>query len=389
MIEPELFSAVLLNVDDNEPARYARTRVLRHAGFVVHDTGAGQTALKMIEEINPDLILLDVNLPDMNGIEVCRRIKQGPESAAIIVLQISASAVSAPQAIVALNTGADAYLIEPVDPDVLVATVRAFLRLRWAERGLAKANAELEKTNEALRRSNEDLEHFAYVASHDLQEPLRTISTHLQLLERLTNERFEESERQLFDFVIDASLRMSALIKDLLSYSRIGKEPVHLQPVDLSESLAWAMENLSEAIAGCSAEVTTGDLPEVIGDTLQLSQVFQNLIGNSIKYRSPTGILKVEISAHRDSPAGDWVIKVQDNGIGISKSHSERVFRPFKRLHGREIPGNGIGLAVSRRIIQGHGGTIWVESDEGAGAAFLFTLKPVTAQETSSQAVTL
>ena len=343
----------------------------------------------MVNEVRPDLILLDVHLPDVHGVEVCRRVKQDAESASIIVLQISASAISAPHAIAALNTGADSYLVEPIDPDVLVATVRAFLRLRRAERGLAHANqaldernSELKNANEALRRSNDDLEHFAYIASHDLQEPLRTIRTHLQLLDRVSKNRLDESERQLFDFVVEASLRMSTLINDLLSYSRIGMEPVQLEPTNLGEALAWAIDNLSQGIAESGAVVTAGDMPEVWGDRLQLSQVFQNLIGNSLKYRSQLAPV-VDICAARDA-GGDWLVRVRDNGLGIPEEYAEQVFRPFKRLHGRDVPGNGIGLAVTRRIIECHGGNIRVEPSEGGGATFLFTLKPAAHARGSS-----
>ena len=382
MKELLLSTAVLVNVDDNEPARYARSRLLKQAGFVVHDAATGGNALRLITEVQPDLVLLDVNPPDINGIEVCRRIKKQQESAAVIVIQISASAISPPQATEALNTGADSYLIEPVDPDVLVATIRAFLRLRAAERALATANQELSEKNEellqvnrALRRSNEDLEHFAYIASHDLQEPLRTISTHLQLLERTTATRLNESERELFSFAVDGAQRMSMLIRDVLAYSQIGRGPSLSKPTSLDEAVAWALENLSDSMAACDAVVVAGNLPVVSGDVSQLGQVFQNLIGNAIKYRSPGCPVRVNITAERDS-AGDWLIRVRDNGIGIAQDQIEKVFRPFKRLHGTEIPGTGIGLALCRRIIEGHGGRIWAESSEREGTTFLFTLKP-------------
>jgi signal transduction histidine kinase len=382
MSETSSRGAVLLNVDDSEPFRYARTRVLQQAGFVVHDAATGAEALRLTQEIPIDLVLLDVHLPDMNGIEVCRQIKNQQNTSAAIVLQISASAISAPQATAALNTGADSYLVEPVDPDVLVATVRALLRLRKAERALAQANEELseknmelQRVNKALRRSNEDLEHFAYVGSHDLQEPLRNITTHIELLERIAAPRFDESERQLFAVVLDGARRMSSLIHDVLAYSGIGKEPPELQRVLLEQSLAVALENLSERIAEAAVAVVAEQLPVVYGDSLQLSRVFQNLIGNSIKYRSPRCPLRVTITAERDL-AGDWLIGVHDNGIGIEEKHLEKVFEPFKRLHGRDIPGTGIGLALCRRIIDGHGGRIWAESREGEGATFLFTLRP-------------
>ena len=149
--------SILVNVDDNEPARYARNRILSRAGFEVHDAGTGRQTLEIVEQCKPDLVLLDVHLPDMSGIEVCRLIKSAPHFSGIPVLQISSSAITPTHQTTALDSGADAYLTEPVDPDVLVATVRAMLRLRQAERALADANKLLEAANRELRRSNEDL----------------------------------------------------------------------------------------------------------------------------------------------------------------------------------------------------------------------------------------
>ena len=373
-------NAVILNIDDNEPGRYARTRVLQRAGFEVHDAGTGREALRLIKEVQPDLALLDVNLPDMNGLEVCHRIKSQEETAAIIVLQISAISISPPQAATALNTGADSYLIEPVDPDVLIATINALLRLRRAERGLAQANqqlseknAELQRVNQNLQRSNYDLEHFAFLANHDLQEPLRNITTHLQLLERSTAQRFNEADRHLFETVLDGAQRMRLLIDDVLRYSSAGREESALEPTSLNLALRLALEDLSESIAASDGAVEAGPLPDVAGNHLRLRQVFQNLIGNSIKYRSARPP-RVDIAAEEE-PAGMWRIWVRDNGIGIAEQHFEKVFGPFKRLHGREIPGTGIGLALCRRIIDNHGGRIWIESREGEGTTVLFTLR--------------
>ena len=375
-------NAVILNIDDNEPGRYARTRVLQRAGFEVHDAGTGREALRLIKEVQPDLALLDVNLPDMNGLEVCHRIKSQEETAAIIVLQISAISISPPQAATALNTGADSYLIEPVDPDVLIATINALLRLRRAERGLAQANqqlseknAELQRVNQNLQRSNYDLEHFAFLANHDLQEPLRNITTHLQLLERSTAQRFNEADRHLFETVLDGARRMRLLIDDVLRYSSAGREESALEPTSLNLALRLALEDLSESIAASDGAVEAGPLPDVAGNHLRLRQVFQNLIGNSIKYRSARPP-RVDIAAEEE-PAGMWRIWVRDNGIGIAEQHFEKVFVPFKRLHGREVPGTGIGLALCRRIIDNHGGRIWIESREGEGTTVLFTLRAV------------
>lgn len=381
MNEPPAPRAVLLNVDDHEPARYARTRILRVAGFEVHEASTGGAGLALAQQVRPDLILLDVNLPDMNGMDVCRQVKAQEENAGVLILQISASAITAPQATAALNTGADAYLVEPLDPDVLVATVRAFLRLRTAERGLTLANAELsekntvlKRLNDALRQSNDDLAHFAYVASHDLQEPLRNISTHLQLLDRMTGSRFDETERQLFSVVIDSARRMGTLIQAVLAYSGIGRQQPDVKPCDLNEALSWALANLSESMASSGASVTSTELPIVMGDSMRLSQVFQNLIGNSIKYRAGDRPLQIEIDAVPGA-AQSCVIRIRDNGIGIASGNLAEIFLPFKRLHSAEIPGSGIGLALCRRIIEGHGGQIWADSMEGEGSTFSFTLQ--------------
>jgi signal transduction histidine kinase len=374
---------VLLNVDDCEPARYSRTRILRMAGFDVHEAATGADALELIRSTMPDIVLLDVHLPDMSGIDVCRSVKSATDAASPLVLQISASAISAPQATEALNSGADCYVVEPVEPEVLVATVRALLRIRRAERELARsnealreANVRLNEVNAALRRSNEDLEHFAYVASHDLQEPLRAVTTYVQLLERLLGEKLDERARELFGFVVDGARRMSALIDGVLAYSRIGRSDRKLDTVSLEEAVCWAMQNLKQGLQSAGGEVSFKELPEVWGDSVQLAQVFQNLIGNSIKYRSPVEPLRIAIEAQKVD--GNWVISVRDNGIGIAPRFQEQVFHPFKRLHGGDIPGAGIGLALCRRIIEAHGGRLWVESEEGRGSAFFFTLVPAT-----------
>lgn len=357
--------AVILNVDDNQPGRYAKSRILTHAGFTVHNAATAKEALEFADRYAPDLVLLDVNLPDGNGIDVCRRLKTAPESAAVMVLQISASAITAPQATAALNSGADCYLMEPVDPDVLVATVRALLRLRRAERDLAAANAE-------LLRSNDDLRRFALVASHDLQEPLRSVLSFATLLERSACERLNEDEHTYLSAIVQGGRRMRALIDDLLTYSQMNEMPRQLQPVDLGDVFGWVVGNLQQQIDDSKATVTSGELPVITGDEGQLRHLIQNLVGNAIKYRRPDVDVEVDISAAKNDR--EWTIGVRDNGMGIEPDYRETIFMPFKRLHGREIPGTGIGLAVCRRVVDAHGGRIWVEPNPAGGSIFRFTL---------------
>lgn len=363
---------IIINVDDNEPARYVKTRLLSRAGFTVYDAATGGEALGLIRHHNVDLVLLDVNLPDVNGIEVCRRVKSAPASASVIVLQISASAISAPQATAALDSGADAYLIEPIDPDVLVATVRALLRLRKAERDLSAANDRLKLLNKELSRSNEDLQQFAFAASHDLQEPLRTVTSFVTLLERTAAAKFTTDEQEYLKYIAEGARRMRALIDDLLRYSQVGQKPASMEAIDLNALLPGVLSNLREGIVESGAEVAYDPLPVVAGDEAQLGQVFQNLIGNAIKYGRPGVTPVIQVSSVAEDQ--DWVIRVHDNGIGIEREYLQLIFAPFKRLHGREISGTGIGLAICRRVIEAHGGRIWVESIAGQGSDFCFTL---------------
>ena len=364
--------ATILNVDDHEPARYAKNRTLSHAGFKVLDAATGTDALALAAANAPDLVLLDLNLPDLHGIEVCRRLKARAGGASVMVLQISASATAAPNATAALDGGADAYLAEPVDSEVLISTIRALLRLRAAERALSAANERLVLVNQDLQRSNDDLKQFAFAASHDLQEPLRTVASFATLLDRTAASRLTGDEREYLKYIVDGSLRMRALIDDLLTYSQVGHKPDPSHVADLNAVLAWALENLRERISQSECQIISADLPTVVGDEAQLGQVFQNLIGNAIKYARPGVKPVVHVNATREGRY--WSIAVSDNGIGIDPRDQKMIFGAFKRLHGREIPGTGIGLAVCRRAVEAHDGRIWVESTPGEGSTFIFTL---------------
>jgi signal transduction histidine kinase len=375
---------VIVNVDDSEPSRYAKSRILSHAGFTVHEARNGAEALTRVAQHNPDLVLLDINLPDLSGIEVCRRLRASPSASSVLILQISASSTTAPHATAALDNGADSYLAEPVDPDVLVATVKALLRLRKAERDLLLANERLKAMNQELSRSNEDLQQFAYVASHDLQEPLRTIATFVSLVQRTAKAKLTAAEMEYLEHIVDGSRRMRTLIDDLLQYSQLDMGTTTAAPVKLNAPLQWALENLGQAISQSGAVVTAEELPIVAGDATQLGHVFQNLLGNAIKYGKPGVRPEIHVSASEE--ASDSVICIRDNGIGIDSAYLQQIFAPFKRLHGKEIAGTGIGLAVSRRIIEAHKGRIWAQSVPGDGATFCFSLMKATGGGASSGA---
>jgi signal transduction histidine kinase len=248
-----------------------------------------------------------------------------------------------------------------------------------AETDLRKLNEELEERvahrTADLQRSNEELEQFAYVVSHDLQEPLRMVTQYLQLLERRYPEKLDQNARDFIGFAKDGADRMQALIKGLLEYSRVGTRPKEFGPVETEKAFQDAVSNLTVMVEENDAKITHDQLPKVQGDPVQLTQLFQNLIGNAIKFRNEVTPV-VHIGAQRSN--GNWQFYVRDNGIGIAKKDFDRIFVVFQRLHTRnKYPGTGIGLAACKKIVDRHGGKIWVESEPGKGSTFFFTLPPV------------
>jgi light-regulated signal transduction histidine kinase (bacteriophytochrome) len=237
---------------------------------------------------------------------------------------------------------------------------------------VAERTRELKEAMRELKRSNTELEQFAYVASHDLQEPLRMVSSYMGLLERRYKDKLDDSAREFIGFAVDGAQRMRQLITDLLTYSRVGTKGKPFEETDCGDVYEKATKNLEVAIKEHGARVTHDELPTIAADGSQLVQLFQNLIGNALKFcrdRTP----EVHVSARRED--GRWVFGVKDNGIGIAPENRERVFQIFQRLHTREeFEGTGIGLSVCKKIVERHGGDIRVESEEGVGTTFWFAL---------------
>jgi PAS domain S-box-containing protein len=237
-----------------------------------------------------------------------------------------------------------------------------------------RADAELARTLEELNRSNEELGQFAYIASHDLQEPLRMVASYTQLLSRRYKGQLDAEADVFIGFAVDGANRMQRLIQDLLAYSRVGTAQAGLVETSSEEALERAIMNLGGAIEDSGAVVTHDTLPMVMADEGQLVQLFQNLVGNAIKYRRP-GPPLVHIASVKSGKT-KWLFSVQDNGLGIEAKYFERIFGMFQRLHGRqEFEGTGIGLAICKKIVARHGSTISVESELGRGSTFRFALE--------------
>ena len=244
------------------------------------------------------------------------------------------------------------------------------LELEVTER--KRTEAMLNIRSQELARSNTELGQFAYVASHDLQEPLRMVASYLQLVDTRYREHLDADAREFIEYAVDGAKRMQVLINDLLAYSRIGTQGQAFQPADCEAVLQTAMLNLQLAIRESGAQITHDPLPTLMGDATQLAQLFQNLLGNALKFRREESP-KIHIRAGLKD--GFWCLSVRDNGIGIEAKYFDRIFVVFQRLHGRvAYPGTGIGLAICKKIVERHGGKIWVESEFGKGSTFHFTI---------------
>ena len=251
------------------------------------------------------------------------------------------------------------------------------------ERKVAERTAELAERARDLERSNMELEQFAYVASHDLQEPLRTIASFTQLLAKRYGDKLDDKAREFIGFAVDGSKRMQTLINDLLSFSRVGTQGKALVPVRCEAMLDAVLRNLKRAIEESGAVITRDSLPVVLADEMQLGQLLQNLIGNAIKFRGDKAS-RIHVGAERNETG--WKISVRDNGIGIGQEHYERIFVIFQRLHTKtQYAGTGIGLAICKKIAERHGGRIWVEPTPGGGSTFYFTIADAASFESKER----
>jgi signal transduction histidine kinase len=246
------------------------------------------------------------------------------------------------------------------------------------ERRIAERTAQLAERAKDLERSNRELQQFAYVASHDLQEPLRTISSFTQLLAKRYQDNLDDKAREFINFAVDGCKRMQNLINDLLSFSRVGTQGKPLERVSCDVVLDRALTSLKIAVQESRAVVSRDPLPFVLADPVQLGQLFQNLLGNAVKFRGKD-TPRIHISA--EPQGAHWRISIRDNGIGIAPEHNDRIFVIFQRLHTKaQYPGTGIGLAICKKIAERHGGRIWVSPAPGGGSIFSFTLPDATSQ---------
>ncbi len=359
----------VLHVEDNELDAELVCEALRRGGFSVSVVVVQEEA-EFVEQLlshHPEVVIADYNLPQWTGMEALDVLRRKGLDIPLILVSGALGDITAVECI---KRGVTDYVLK----DGLARLPEAIRRALQEKRVLRlrrEAEEDLARKVEELARSNAELEQFAYVASHDLQEPLRMVAAYTQLLGERYRGKLDENADKFIGYASEGALRMQTLIQDLLAFSRIGRNGAALGHVDCDAVVEEVLLSLGPAMEETGAVVTHTALPVVWADRSQMVQIFQNLIGNAIKFRGEDPAISVQA----EKADKQWLFSVSDNGIGIAPECAENVFVVFQRLHARtEYPGNGIGLAICKKIVQRYGGKIWVEPRTGHGSIFKFTM---------------
>ena len=359
----------VLIVEDSPSDAALDVRALEKAGYkVTHEIVATAKEMKAaLKKHAFDLIIADHNLPQFDSLKALALLKESGQDIPFIVVS---GTIGEETAVKIMKAGAHDYVMKG-NLSRLGAAVERELREVEVRRERKQVEEELQKNMEQLERSNAELQSFAYVASHDLQEPLRTIYSYMQLLERRYKSKLDGEAKEFIDFALIGVKRLQNMISGLLEYSRVETQGDLFEMVSCESVIEHVARDLKKAIEDSKAEITHGPLPKVFADRVQLTRLIQNLVANSIKYHGSEP-LRIDVSAAKQDR--EYVFAVSDNGIGIAPEYTEQIFVIFQRLHGRDVPGIGLGLSVAKKIVERHGGRIWVESEPGKGATFYFTI---------------
>jgi signal transduction histidine kinase len=369
----------ILIVDDDPRNLLALQAELENVGCNLTTASSGREALRHLLNSSFALILLDVRMPDMSGFEIAQLMRKHPRWGRTPIIFLTAFEGDQETVVESYAFGGVDYIVKPIDPRLLRAKVQVFIELhqkteevrRETERRIRAE--ELAGLAEELSRSNAELEQFACIASHDLQEPLRMITSYAGLLTREYQDKLDDRGRTYLEFVREGAVRMKRMVDGLLSYARIGHHGRPFEPVDCADAVTDVLASMRVAMDETTAKVIVDPLPQVMGDRIELTRVFQNLLSNALKFKSDRPP-EVRISAERRG--AEWRFTVADNGIGIDPKHSDRIFAVFQRLHPSDVyQGTGIGLSECKKIVERHGGRIWVDSRPNEGSQFCFTLR--------------
>ena len=393
----------ILIVDDNASNLKVLYTYLKDAGYEVVVAEDGRAGIEVVENSYPELVLLDVMMPGMDGFEVCRRLKAKIETRDIPIIFLTALS-EAVNKVKGFEVGGVDYITQPTENQEVIARVRTHLITNRMRQKLQRRNAELQAEIERrqqieqelkrsrnllqanndnleqtvadrtaeLSNSNQDLEQFAYIASHDLRQPLRKIRMCTEYLAEDYVHCFDEQAKEYMKYITKSTDRMYLLIDDLLAYSRVGKQKKESLAVNTEDIVKDCIEDLSFTIAEKQATINYSNLPTINGNPREIAQLFQNLLANALKFTSNR---PPEINITATQVGKRWQFSFADNGIGLELKYADKIFEMFQRLHqNSEYEGTGIGLAICQKVVNSHGGTIWVESELGKGSTFYFTI---------------
>lgn len=356
----------ILIVDDRRENLLATEKILRHLNAGIFNANSGNEALSLVLRHRFAVVLLDVQMPEMDGFETAMLMQEHESMQGVPIIFVTAISKEEKYATRAAEIGAVDYIFKPINSEILRSKVKVYLDLYVQREHIVKLNA-------SLQQSNEELERFAYICSHDLQEPARMMNSYAGILNEKYGTLLDEKGRKYLRFITDNALHMREMILEILAFSRVGREELKLETVDCNQVLSAVLAKFEDVIAKTAAQVDHEPLPTFRTSPTLMHVMFQNLIGNALKFQD--GSRAPEISIRSEGRDGVWQFSVEDNGIGISPDFHDKIFTIFQRLHSKkDYPGTGIGLSTCKKFVELCGGAIWFESTPGQGTRFFFTL---------------
>ncbi len=366
--------AKILLVDDKQANLLALEALLSDDKREFFWAGSGEEALGLAYRHDFALLMLDVQMPNMDGFELANILKGSNRTKHIPIIFVTAHRYTDNDVLQGYTEGAVDYLFKPLNAHITQSKVKAFIDLYYQRKIIEKMNLELDDKNKKLKLTNTALEDFANIVSHDLKEPLRTISNFLNLLHRRNKDVLDENSLEFIDICQNSASRLDKLVKSLRSYASLGYKDLDKQWIDLEEIVENVKTQLLAKIEEKKAEVVIkGSLPTILVNEVQYHQLFQNLLDNALKYQADDNQPVIEISCQEKNSM--WLISFKDNGIGINDDFKMKVFDLFQKFHNKkEYEGTGVGLSICKRIVENNGGDIWITSEEGVGTTFEFTV---------------
>lgn len=354
----------ILVVDDRKENLLATEKVLKSLNAKIFKANSGNEALSLMLRHQFAVVLLDVQMPEMDGFETAQLMQEHESMQATPIIFVTAISKEDKYASRAADIGAVDYIFKPINSDILRSKVKVYLDLYIQREQILKLNT-------TLQQSNEELERFAYICSHDMQEPVRMMSNYAEILQNIYAEKLDDPGKKYLGFIIENAQHMRKMISDILAFSRVGREAPEIERVKCDDVLQEVIKKFDDVITTKNAKITADPLPDIMISRTLVQVLLQNLIGNGLKFQDGSRPPEITLSSRKQD--GYWEFAVRDNGIGIEPEFHDKVFAIFQRYHRKEAyPGTGIGLSICKKFIEIYGGSIRFESAPGGGSVFYF-----------------